>query len=395
MLNFILRETKNREDKLIHLRRELHKVPEIGGELPRTQKIVCDFLDEIGVAYTKNPDDDGMIAEIKGKCEGKVIAFRADMDALHIVEDNNLPYKSQIDGQMHGCGHDAHTAMLLIAAEILNEQKSNLKGSVRFLFQSGEETGSGAKKMLENNALDKVDAICALHVGNLAGDEHTSGDVIVLPGPASSGKNKFSITIIGKGGHSAFPHKAIDPIIVGANIVARCHEMMKTEYKEHAAVLTFATFNAGIDHNTIPDKAVLKGSIRVQDKALREEISQRLEEISESTAKEVGARCEIDLKRGSQTVMNDPDLASFVTESCREILGKERVKTSVSYPLMGSDDFANYASLIPAVYFFLHTNNKEKGLVEPNHNPRFDVDESVLWEGSAACVSIALKYLEK
>ena len=212
LLNLILSEVKKNEDKLIFLRRELHKKPEIGGNLPETRKIVCEYLDKIGVSYILNGDDDGLIAEIKGKSEGKCIAFRADMDGLHIDENIDAPFKSQIFGQMHGCGHDAHTAMLLLAAEVLNNHKSEFKGTVRFLFQSGEETGTGAKKMLENNALDKVDAICALHVGNLAGDEHNAGDIIVLPNAVSAGKNKFSLTVIGKGGHSAFPHKAIDPV---------------------------------------------------------------------------------------------------------------------------------------------------------------------------------------
>lgn len=393
MFNLILSETKKREDKLIALRRELHKFPEIGGSLPETRKIVCEFLDKIGVPYTKNPDDDGIIAEIKGDSDGKTIAFRADMDGLHIVEDNDHPFKSQLAGQMHGCGHDAHTAMLLLATEILNEQKENIKGTVRFLFQSGEETGTGAKKMLENNALNNVDAIFALHVGNLAGDEHNSGDIIVLPGAVSAGKNKFSLTVIGKGGHSAFPHKAIDPIIVGANIVTRSKTMMQNEYKNSAAVLTFATFNAGIDHNTIPEQAVLKGSIRVQDKEIREEISARLEEIANACANEFSAKCQVNIKRGSQTVMNNSELARFTAKVCGEVLGETRVKTALPRPLMGSDDFANYASLIPAVYFFLHTNNEEKGIVEANHNPNFDIDESVLWEGVAVYVALALKYL--
>ncbi len=390
LFDLILSEAKKNEEKLIALRRELHKKPEIGGNLPETRKIVCDYLDKIGVPYTLNTDDDGLIAEIKGNGEGKCIAFRADMDGLHIDEGIDTTFKSQISGQMHGCGHDAHTAMLLLAAEIINKQKSKINGTVRFLFQSGEETGTGAKKMLENKALDKVDAIFALHVGNLAGDEHRAGDIIVLPDAVSAGKNKFSITVIGKGGHSAFPHKAIDPIIVGAKIVTRCREMMK-EYKN--SVLTFATFNAGIDHNTIPERAVLKGSIRVQDKTLREEISNKLEEIAQKAAEEFSAKCEIEIKRGSQTVMNDPNLASFVAKTCSDLLGEDRVKTTLPRALMGSDDFANYASLIPAVYFFLHTNNEEKGIVQPNHNPNFDIDESVLWEGVAAYVAIALNFL--
>lgn len=394
MTDAVLCEIRKREAALIALRRELHKVPEIGGELPKTRKIVCDFLDNKKIPYILNPHDDGLVAEIKGAKEGRIIAFRADMDGLHIKEDTNLPYKSQIEGQMHGCGHDAHTAILLMAAEIINEQKDNLSGTVRLLFQSGEETGTGAKQMLKQGALNGVDAVCAIHVGNLAGDEQETGNIIVLPGPVSAGKNKFTITVLGKGGHSAFPDKAIDPIIVGAKIVERCRKMMLDEYKDAAAVLNFGSFNAGLDHNTIPERATLRGGIRVQDENFREELGKRLNKIAEDAARESGAKSIVELKKGSQTVMNDAELSRFVAKTLTEALGEQKVVTEKSLALMGSDDFANYASLVPSVYFFLHTNNNEKGIVEANHNPRFDIDESVLWEGVAAYTAIAMNYLK-
>lgn len=395
MQNSVLTEAKKKEEKLVALRRELHKVPEIGGQLPKTREIVCKFLDEIKVPYTLNPNDDGLIAEIKGANDGKTIAFRADMDGLHINEQTDVPYKSQIDGQMHGCGHDAHVAMLLMAAEILNEQKDKLGGTVRFLFQSGEETGTGAKQMLARGALDGVDAICALHVGNIAGDYHKAGDMIILPGPVSAGKDKFAITVYGKGTHSAFPEKGVDPILVAARIVNACEEIVARELPAGTpAVLSFGSFNAGEDHNTIPARAVLKGSIRVQDEKIRDFIGERLSCISKSIASAFRAECDVNIIKGSQTVMNDSELSDFVAKSVTDVLGKDKVVTKTTSALMGSDDFANYASRIPAVYFFLHTNNKETGVIEANHNPYFDIDESVLWEGVAAYVAIALNVLK-
>lgn len=391
----IVTECKKRESKLITLRRELHQVPEIGGALPQTRKIVCEYLERIGIPYTLNPDDDGLIAEIQGGKAGKIIAFRADMDALHIKEQTDLPFSSRIEGQMHGCGHDAHTAMLLIAAEILYEQRESLCGSVRLLFQSGEETGTGAKQMLARGAIDGVDAVCALHVGNLAGDANFAGDLIVLPGPVSAGKDKFTITVRGKGTHSAFPEKGVDPILVAARIVNACEEISARELPAGtAAVLSFGSFQAGLDHNTIPDTAVLKGSIRVQSEETRDFIGQRMTCIAKSIASAFRAECEVDLKKGSRTVMNDERLSSLVAEACREVLGEERVATKLSSALMGSDDFANYASVVPSVYFFLHTNNRVKGIVEANHNPCFDLDEDVLWEGVAAYVAVAKKFLK-
>lgn len=395
MIETILLNCRQKEEKLIVLRRKLHAVPEIGGELPQTKKIVCDFLDGIDVPYTLNPNDDGIVAEIKGGGSGKVLAFRADMDGLHINEDNHLPFKSRIDGHMHGCGHDAHTAILLIAAEIINENKNELNGTVRLLFQSGEETGTGAKHMITCGALNNVDAICALHVGNLAGDEHNAGDLIILPGPVSAGKDKFTITVHGKSTHSAFPEKGVDPILIAARIVNACEELSARELPAGTpAVISFGSFQSGKDHNTIPDTAVLKGSIRVQDESIRNYIGERLKCIGENIASAFRAQCDVEIKKGSQTVINNAPLSEFIAKVVGEVVGREKVVTEIPTTLMGSDDFANYATKVPSVYFFLHTNNQEKNIIEANHNSNFDIDESVLWEGVASYVAIAKKFLK-
>ncbi len=394
MLKSIIDECKLIEKKLVLMRRELHRYPEIGGELPKTREYVCKILDEIGVSYKLNDGDDGLIADIKGVGDGKTIAFRADMDGLHITENTGLSYASVIEGQMHGCGHDAHTAMLLAAAEILNKHKDKFNGTVRLLFQTGEETGTGAKNMLSEGALCGVDAICAIHVGNLAGDDLPAGSLVVLPGPVSAGKDKFSITVHGKGTHTAFPEKGVDPILIAARIVNACEELSARELPVGtAAVLSFGSFQAGIDHNTIPDTAVLKGSIRVQDVNIRNLMGERLKCISENIAKAFRAECTVDIKRGSSTVMNNVDLSALVAKATKEALGEDKVHTTVPSALMGSDDFANYAEKIPGVYFFLCTNNKEKGIIYANHNPAFDIDEEVLWEGVAAYCATALRYL--
>lgn len=249
--------------------------------------------------------------------------------------------------------------------------------------------------MLAENRLDGVNAICALHVGNLAGDDLESGTIVVIPGPVSAGKDKFTITVLGKGTHSAFPEKGVDPILIGARIVNACEEIMARELPAGtAAVLTFGAFQSGIDHNSIPDAAVLKGSIRVQDANVRTFIGKRLECIAKNIANAFGADCMVDIKRGSSTVVNDEELSNVVFEALKEVLEENEILTRISSKLMGSDDFANYAEKIPGVYFFLSTNNKEKGIYAANHNPEFDVDEDVLWKGVAAYVAIAMKYLK-
>lgn len=395
MFNLITDDIKMLENKLIAMRRELHKTPETGDKLPKTRKYVCSILDEIGITYKLNSCDDGVVAEIKGAGKGKTIAFRADMDGLNIKENTGLSYKSEIDGKMHGCGHDAHTAILLATAEILNKHKDKLNGNVRLLFQTGEETGTGAKNMLSEGALCGVDAICAVHVGNLAGDNLPAGTVAILPGPVSAGKDKFTLTVRGKGTHSAFPEKGIDPILIAARIVNACEEMSARELPAGtAAVVSFGSFQAGCDHNTIPEVAVLKGSIRVQDENIRDYLGERLKSISENIASAFRAECDVEIKKGSVTVVNNDELSDFAANAVKNILGDKMVVTKIPSALMGSDDFANYASKIPGVYFFLCTNNENKKIVAANHNPSFDIDEDVLWEGVASYIAIAMEYLK-
>lgn len=381
------------EDELIEVRRALHRIPEIGDSLPKTKKFVCDYLDKTGVSYRCCDNCDAVIAEIEGVSEGKTIAFRGDMDALNIIEETNVPFRSEHEGRMHGCGHDAHTAILLIVAKILYENRDSFSGKVRLLFQTGEETGSGAKKLIECGGAEGLDAVFALHVGNLAGDELSCGDFAILPGYVSSGKMKFTIEIKGIGTHSAFPEKGIDPIIVAARILIGFDEVIKAVRETGAAaVLSVGSVHAGEDHNTIPETAILKGSLRAQDPDLRDYLAKKVEEISVQAASQVGATCNLDIKRGSDPVCNDEKMAKFASEAVASVSGESHVFTSLPRPLMASDDFANYAKRIPSVYFMLHTNNPQKGINEPNHSPRFDIDESVLIKGVSAYVAIAMSF---
>ena len=381
-------------EELIQVRRCLHAIPETGDKLPMTKKYVCDYLDEIGVAYACCQESDSIIAEIESKFKGKTIAFRADMDGLNLNEQTDVPFKSTIDGKMHACGHDAHTAILLLTAKLLNKHKDQFAGKVKLIFQTGEETGTGAKKVIKSGAINGVDAVFALHVGNLAGENLKPGTFAILPGYVSAGKIKFTINVKGKGTHSAFPERGIDPILIASRIVNGCEELVARELATGtAAVVSFGSLHAGEDHNTIPETAVIKGSVRCQDAKIREFLAQRVEEISNFTAKAYRAECFVDIVKGSQSVCNDEETANLVAQAVESVYGRESVLTKIPYPLMGSDDFANYASLVPSVYFILHTNNEEKGIVEANHSPRFDIDEDVLQRGVGAYVAIAIKFL--
>lgn len=389
----ILLKAKQIEEKLISMRRYLHSIPEFGGNLPETRKFVCKQLDSLGIPYTLNSEDDGLIAEIKGAKSGKVLGLRADMDALNIKEETGLPFASKFDGKMHGCGHDAHTAILLAAAEIINQNKDSLNGTVRLIFQSGEETGTGAKAMIKEGVLNGLDALCATHVGNLTGEDLTPGTITVSDGAATAGKAKFSVVINGKGTHSAYPQRGIDPIMTGVKIIEESHKMIREELKGENVILAFANFSAGEDHNTIPSTATLKGSIRAQSVKARDYAAKRFSEICDEVSAEFGATVDKNIILGSIPVINDKYLAKTVSEAIKSVVDPELVVTQPAEPLMGSDDFCNFAAKVPSVYFFIHTNNFEKGIKEVNHNPKFDVDESVLYLGVASFVAIVDKYL--
>jgi amidohydrolase len=281
----------------------------------------------------------------------------------------------------------------LVVAKILSLHTNQLKGTVKLIFQTGEETGSGAKKIIASGAVDDVDAMLAIHVGNLAGDDQIKGDIIIKEGAVSAGKDKFTITVKGKGTHSAFPERGVDPILISARIVNACEELVAREVPAGtSAVLSFGSISAGQDHNTIPDKAVIKGSIRCQDEKIRDFLGARLIELAKGIAQSFRGDADVDIKRGSMTVVNDSEFAKFAYNAVKSVYG-DSVYNNTKSALMGSDDFANYASKIPSVYFFLHTNN-DKDICYSNHNPKFDVDESVLIKGVASYLAIVLSYLK-
>ena len=381
--------------ELVEMRKELHKIPEIGGDLPKTRKYVQNKLDSYGISYELNQGDSGLVAYINGDGDGKTLAFRADMDALNVQEENDLPYKSIHDGKMHGCGHDAHTAILLATAKVLSKNKNLINGRVKLVFQAGEETGTGAKQMIKEGVLHGVDAFCAVHVGNLAGDDNKSGNLIVKSGAVTAGKDKFTITVKGKGTHSAFPEKGVDPMLISARIVNGAEELIAREIPAGTpAVLSFGSIVAGKDHNTIPETAEIKGSIRCQDEDVRTFLGERLKEMACGIAKAFRGEAIVNINKGSKTVMNDPTLANYFYETLKSVY-KDEVLCETKSELMGSDDFANYAQQLPSVLFFLHTNNVKKGICAPNHNPKFDVDEEVLIKAVTSYVLIAINYLKK
>lgn len=380
----IVKKAKEVESYIVTMRRDFHMHPELGGEEVRTSKIIEEELKKLGYEIVRTAGT-GVIGILKGGKEGKTVALRADIDALPVQEENDVPYKSKTLGKMHACGHDAHTAMLLGAAKILAELKEELHGTVKLIFQPGEEVFLGAKKIVEEGHLDDVDAIFGIHIWA----ELPSGLIGIKDGPLMASADAFRVTLKGKGGHGAIPHMSIDPITAAADLVNAYQKIISREIEPlQAAVITIGSVQAGTAFNVIPETVELKGTIRAFDWSVRDYIIERMKQITESYTK--GMRCEGSFELMAETLpptINDKTLAEYARGVLSEI--GEIVEPK---PTMGAEDFACYLQKVPGVFIFLGTKNEEKGIIYPHHHPKFNVDESVLWKGAAIYSLLAYKF---
>lgn len=373
-----LQKAKAISDDIIALRRRLHQVPEIGLKLPRTARIITDELDRLGIPWRKiNDSYDGIVADIsRGK--GKTVVFRADIDGLPIAEQTGLDFAAA-NGAMHACGHDCHAAILLGAARLFSENEG-FRGTIRLIFQPAEETVGAARRMCEDGAMDGADAFFALHVGNMVKEE--SGRLIITEGAVMASRDSFTITVTGKGCHGATPAEGKDPIVISAYIITALQTMVSREIDgTDSAVLTIASIHSGGAYNVIPDAAVMTGSIRTLNSAIRQRFVRRLEELACGIAALMGARARIDWDEGMPATECDKDMTAYVRQTAQHMFGKQAV-TSLDKPLMSSEDAGFYLQRAKGCYFFFSTNPKGCE-VFPNHNPRFMVDDSLLYKMSA------------
>lgn len=387
---------KKEQEHIVEMRRELHKIPELGLDLPKTKAFVLKELDSLGVEYVCSKIDSSIVATIKGDGEGKTIAFRADMDALPIIEANEIEYVSQHRGYMHGCGHDAHTAMLLATAKILNENRDKFSGTVKLLFQTGEEIARGAEIMIKEGALNGVEAIFGMHIGSIMGKEVPTGKAIITPGCVMASYDKFIINILGKGCHGSTPEKGIDPINIAAHIVVNLQAVIARELAAtQPAVLTLGKIVAGDVYNVIPNEAVIEGTIRALDESVRQFVAKRIEAIAKDTARTFGGQCDVEIVWGAPPVVNDEEMAKIAIEAAVEAIGEDMVIKEIEAPNMGGEDFACYLQEVPGAFFFLSSADADKGTDIPHHNPKFNIDEDVLYKGPAIFISIVEKILGK
>ncbi len=370
--------------RAVAIRREIHRHPELGFEEHNTQAIVERELDAIGVEHRRIAQT-GVVGIVRGALPGHVVALRADMDALPILEDSGEACSSQIPGKMHACGHDAHTAMLLGAARDLHESRASLHGTAVLLFQPAEEGPGGALPMIEAGALDDppVEAALMLHVD----PRLATGTIGITPGPVNAAADEFHLTIRGKGGHGAYPHKAIDVIPCAAAAVLALQNVAARETDPLASiVVTVGTVAAGYRNNVIADRATLTGTIRTQDPAVREAAHAKVRRIVDGVAAAYGAQAAVEMLLGYPAVVNDAALAAAFAAYAQDVAG---IPVESPPPTMGGEDFAYFAQRVPGLMVRLGIFNQEVGSIHSGHSPQFRLDEGALPTGIRTLVAFA------
>jgi amidohydrolase len=390
----VVEQAKGIQQQIVEWRRQLHKIPEIGLDLPNTSAFVSNQLTKLGIEHRTKVGVSGIVGLIKGEKPGKTIMLRADMDALALKEETGLPFASTNEN-MHACGHDSHTAMLLGAAKILNENRDKLPGNVKLIFQPAEEGPGGAKPMIDDGAMDspKVDAALGLHIGCIFRELGT-GQVGVHYGNIMACLDSFYIKIKGKGCHGAMPNTGVDPIPIAGQVIGALQTIVSREIKPtRPAVVTIGQIHGGRTYNIIPDTVEMHGTARAVDQDIREDIARRIEEMVAGITKSMRAEYEYKYTFGYPPVVNDAQFTKDFVETAKKVVGEENI-IEIAEPTMGGEDMAYFLERVPGTFFFLGGSNEKKGIVHPHHNPKFDVDEDVFWIGTALLAQGAIDWLE-
>lgn len=385
---------KELNPELVKWRRHIHHNPEIGFETPETEEFIAKTLREMGIEEIRQGiAGHGLTAIIRGKQPGKVLGMRADIDALDMMEETGLSFAS-CNNYMHACGHDAHAAMLLGAARIIQESRKDLKGTVKLIFQPFEEGGKGALAMIDEGVLENpsLDGIIGLHTGNLwKGLE--SGQIGYRYGSLMAGADWFNITFHGKGAHGATPHLSVDPIAMACQAVSALQLIISRETSPlDSAVVTVAQISGGNVQNIIAPSCTIRGTLRFLDPQTREILQERVRMICENIAQAMRGHAEVEFTLGPPSLINDRKMTEKLKTAATELLGEESV-LEVSEPTMGGEDMAFFLEKVPGVFFF-HPSCASDGTAYPHHHPKFDINEDVLWTGTAVLANFALTWQE-
>ena len=376
---------------LVALRHELHEHPELGYQEVETSRRVLERLEKLpGLTIRRNVAQTGIVATLNADRPGACVALRADMDCLPIQEETGKPYASKHAGRMHACGHDGHTTCLVGAATILSQMRDSLAGPVRFIFQPAEEGGAGARKMCEEGALEnpRVDAIFALHGWPLM----QLGTVGCRAGASLASTNGFTINVHGVAAHAAYPHKGIDPVVIGSHIVLALQSIVSRNVDPiDSVVVTVGIFQSGTAVNIIPPTALIRGTIRTLNPQTREFAKQRVRQVVERTAEVFGGRAEIDIQEGYPVTMNDRRAAEFVARVAGDVLGSASVDSDVP-PSLGGEDFAYYAERIPGAFWRLGVRPVGAATYPNLHQPTYDFPDDAIPVGVRIHCEIARRF---
>lgn len=380
------------QPQIVEWRRRLHQRPELGFKEQLTAELIAQKLQEWGISHQTGIAKTGIVATIESGKPGPVLAIRADMDALPVQEENDVPYRSQHDGVMHACGHDGHTAIALGTAYYLSGHRDQLAGTVKIIFQPAEEGPGGAQPMIEAGVLRNpdVDAIIGLHLWN----NLPLGTVGVKSGPMMASVEEFNCTIFGKGGHGAIPQQTVDAVVVSAQIVNALQTIVARNVNPlDSAVVTIGQIHAGTAFNVIAGTAEMSGTIRYFNPAFDGFFGKRIEQIIAGVCQSHGARYELDYRRHYPSLVNDAAIAELV-RTVAETVVETPAGVVPECQTMGGEDMSYFLQAVPGCYFFLGSANPERDLAYPHHHPRFDFDETALGMGVEMFVRCVEKFCQ-
>ena len=385
MIDELKKDVEKLTGKIVEWRRDFHRHPEIAYEEERTSSVIRKFLESLNIPVSTCAKT-GLSGVLEGQPGGKTVALRADIDALPLKEEGEKEYISENPEAAHACGHDGHMAILMGAAELLSQRKDQLKGNVVFLFQPSEERiPGGAKKMIEEGALEGVDAVFGLHLWQPL----PTGSVGIVKGAMMAQPDAFSITVKGKGGHGSMPHTTVDPILVASHLVVNIQSIVSRNVDPlKPVVVSFGTVKGGTIYNIIPSEVSLTGTVRTFDSSIQSLAEERLKEIVEETCKTFGATAVFEYEKGYPPLVNHEAMVDFVLEVTGKILGEDRIQTID--PVMGGEDFAYFLQKVPGAFLFFGMGD---GMEFPHHHPAFDLDEKALPQATLLMTCLALEYL--
>lgn len=387
MMDELKKETEELTSQLIAWRRDFHRHPETAFEEHWTSSVLRKFLESHGIP-TRVMAKTGLRGVLKGKPGGRTVALRADIDALPLKEEGDKDFISENPGAAHACGHDGHMAILMGVIELLCRRKENFQGDVVFLFQPSEERiPGGAKSMIEEGALEGVDAIFGLHLWQLL----STGVVGLVKGAMMAQPDKFTVRLRGKGGHGSMPHQTVDPILVASHLVVNIQSIASRNVDPlKPVVVSFGTIEGGTIYNIIPEEVVLTGTVRSFDSEVQELSERRLKDITNATCAAFGATAEFRYEKGYPPVVNDERMVEFVGKTAVGVFGEDKVQDID--PVMGGEDFSYFLQKIPGAFVFFGMGD---GMEFPHHHPAFDIDEKALPQATRLMTALALKYLEE